>query len=137
MILIQLVIEPDFFWNYDGFARTDRCLGDPKNNWGPDSNRTQTKLYNICQQFIEPSPDEYLAYTIYIVRSGVCWVHVVFLYLVTWNVFEMVIYFRIFAFMKRYQLISSLISYSINLHFYIEIFPNVDVLIPIFPFLGN
>jgi hypothetical protein len=30
-----------------------------------------------------------------------------------------------------------LISYSINWHFYIEIFPNVDVLIPIFPFLGN
>jgi hypothetical protein len=137
VILIHLVIEPHFFWNYDGFARIDRCLGDPKNNWGPDSNRTQTKLHNICQQFIEPSPDEYLAYTIYIVRSGVCWVHVVFLYLVTWNVFEMVIYFRIFAFMKRYQFLSTFNSCSINVHFYSEILPNVDLLIPIFPFLGD
>ena len=101
MILIHLITEPDFFWKYDGYARIDRCLGDPKNNWGPDSNRTQTKLHNICQQFLEPSPDDYLAYMSYVVRSGVCWVHVVFLYLVAWNVLEMVTYFRIFAFMKR------------------------------------
>jgi hypothetical protein len=102
MILIHLSVEPEFFSVWDGFARIDRCLGDPKNNWGPDSNRTQTKLHNICQNFIEPSPDKYFAYTIHIIRTGVCWVHIVFWYLVLWNVFEVVAYFRIFATIQRY-----------------------------------
>ena len=102
MILIHLIIEPDFFWVWDGFARIDRCLGDPKNNWGPDSNRTQIKLHAICKQFIEPSPDKYFASTIHIIRIGVCWGHIVLWYLVLWNIFEIFAYIRIFAIMRRY-----------------------------------
>jgi hypothetical protein len=117
MILIHLIIEPDFFRDWDGLARIDRCLGDPKNNWGPDSNRTQTKAHNICQQFIEPSPDKYVASTIHIIRIGACWVHVVFLYLVLWNVFEIVAYLRIFAIIRRYKFILTFISHSNSLYF--------------------
>ena len=46
-ILIHLVVMPSIFVTWDAFARVDRCLGDPKNNWESDglpTNRTQIKL---------------------------------------------------------------------------------------------
>ena len=101
MILFHLIIRPDFFVIYDGYARVDRCLGDPKNNWGPDSNRTQVKLHTICTLFIEPSHEDYLAYTIYVLKIFGCWMEFIFEYLVNWNVFEIVMYWRIFSFMRR------------------------------------
>ena len=34
MILLHFILAPDFAIVYDYFASVDRCLGDPKNNWG-------------------------------------------------------------------------------------------------------
>ena len=109
MICIYLLMRPDFFAIYDGFARVDRCLGDPNNNWGMNSTRTQIKIHTICKILVKPSNDDYFAYTIYILRNCMCWPFVVFHYLATWNVFEMVVYWRIFAFMSRWEIPQSVI----------------------------
>ena len=101
LILIHLTIKPDFFLIYDGFARVDRCLGDPNNNWGLNSNRTQIKVHTVCKILIEPPREDVFAYTIYILRSGICWAQVVFEYLVNWNVIEILLYYQTFAFMRR------------------------------------
>ena len=100
-MLLYLCMEPDFFWDYGGIARIDRCLGDPKNDWDVNTNGTQKALYEICHQVIQhqlnPTLDSILQYC----RAFVCWAHVVYLYLTFWNVLEIVLYFRIFAFMSR------------------------------------
>ena len=46
-ILIHVIITPNFFWEWNGYSQVDRCLGDPKNNWGPNSNQSQTKLHIV------------------------------------------------------------------------------------------
>ena len=101
MILIHLIIKPNFFWVHDGYARIDRCLGDPKNNWGPDSNRTQIKVHTICQTLVVPSQEYYFAYSVYILKRSICWGQVIVSYGVTWNIWEVIIYCRIFGFMRR------------------------------------
>ena len=100
MILIHLLSRPDFIWAYDGFAQIDRCLGDPKNNWGINTNTTQTKLHSLCY-LKAPASTNFIEYTIYVLRSGICWAQVVVIYLVCWNLFEMVIYCQIFSSMRR------------------------------------
>jgi hypothetical protein len=101
MMAIQLIIRPDFLLIHDAFQRTDQCLGDPNNNWGPNSNRTQIKRHTICKTLVEPLLEHYFAYTIYVLRIGICWTQFVFEYLVMWNIFEILAYCRIFAFMRR------------------------------------
>ena len=101
MVLLHTIIKPDFFLIYDSFARAERCLGDPKNIWAPNSNRTHIKLHTVCKILVAPSTEDYFAYTIYILRSGVCWAQVVFEYLVFWSMLEPLLYCRIFAFMRR------------------------------------
>ena len=101
MLMLHLSARPDFFWAYDGFAQIDRCLGDPKNNWGPDSNRTQTKLHNLCMELIPPPVENYFQYATYLLRGVACWLAFVMIYLNFWNIFEMLIYCRIFGFMQR------------------------------------
>ena len=103
-ILIHLVVMPSIFVTWDAFARVDRCLGDPKNNWESDAlptNRTQIKLHMICSMLIVGPPNDVVGYVIQHGRFVICWLQIVFLYLAYWNVFEALIYTRIFLFMKR------------------------------------
>ena len=100
MIIFQLMIRPDFFWAYDGMAQIDRCLGDPKHNWVPGSNKSLTKLHNLCE-FVAPNQDNYLDYIIYACRTFFCGLTVALFYLILWNVFEMFLYSKIFGFMRR------------------------------------
>lgn len=100
-MLIYVMLKPDFYWIYDGYSRIDRCLGDPNGNWSKDSNRTQIKAHTICTLFEAPPDDEPIAYTLYIIRSTICWMHIGSLYLSLWNFFEILSYCRIFAFMRK------------------------------------
>ena len=100
-ILIHLMFRPDYFVAYDALTRIERCLGDPNNVLGPNSNKTQMKLYNICQSFDAPSHENYFAYAVYILKSSVCWVQVITMYMIAWNFVEMFTYCRIFSFMRR------------------------------------
>ena len=103
-IVLHLIIEPNFYWEYDGFARTDRCLGDPKNNWGPDglpTNRTQNKLHVICSNLLNRPLDDYFEYIVQYGRTVVCWTQCVYLYFCFWNILDVLVYLRIFTFMRK------------------------------------
>ena len=65
MVILHLLIVPNFFWIWDGHSHVDRCLGDPKNNWVPNSNSTQTKLHNLCIDITANSPEKLFDYVIY------------------------------------------------------------------------
>ena len=58
MIGILLLIKPDFLLVHDGYARIDRCLGDPKNNWGLNSTRKQVKTHDICKHMMNALDDD-------------------------------------------------------------------------------
>ena len=104
-ILIWLCIRPDFFWAYDGMAQIDRCLGDPKDVWADNfeklmENKSLTKLHNLCQMIAPPKTD-YVQYSIHIIRSWSCWLYVGCYYGIASNLFEMVVYCKLFVFMRR------------------------------------
>ena len=101
MILLHVLIVPDFFQVWDGFSHVDRCLGDPKNNWVPNSNSTQIKLHTLCINIVRNPPENNLDYIIYIIRSTACWLQVSWSYLVLWNILEIFVYAAIFRFMHR------------------------------------
>ena len=98
---VFIIITPDFVWAWDGYKEIDLCLGDPKNHWVPNSNTSQTKGHDLCLKLLDTVPDSYLEYIIWFIRSSVCWIQIVVLYLVSWNFWEMITYCRIFAFMHR------------------------------------
>ena len=100
-MLFRVIIKPDFYLIYDAYHRIDRCLGDPNNNWGKDSNRTQIKAHTICTLLVEPKHEDYIAYTFYVIRSCACWFQIVVSYLLLWNFFEIINYCRIFSFMRK------------------------------------
>ena len=100
-MLFRVIIKPDFYIIYDAYDRIDRCLGDPNNNWGKDSNRTQIKAHTICTLIDEPKHDDYIGYTFYLLRICACWFQIVVTYLLLWNFFEIINYCRIFSFMRK------------------------------------
>ena len=100
-IILWLLIEPNFFYESDSLARIDRCLGDPKNNWSPGSNRTQIKVHMICNKLIESPMYNHLEYLIQYGRLVLCWAQVVFQYLTLFNIIEFLIYLRIFSYSRR------------------------------------
>ena len=105
-ILLHLILIPDFFVAYDllnGQARINRCLGDPNNVMGTTSNGTQMLMDNInyCQHIHEPSHEYYFAYALHVLKSIICWVQVIALFMISWNFVEMLIYCKIFSFMRR------------------------------------
>ena len=104
-ILIWLCIRPDFFWQFDGLAQIDRCLGDPKDMWLDNfekvmENKSVTKMHNLCQMYT-PSQQDYTEYIINIFRTCSCWLNVVYFYGSGTNLLEMIVYFRLFTFMHR------------------------------------
>ena len=104
-ILIWLCIRPDFFWAYDGMAQIDRCLGDPKDVWTDNfeklmENKSLTKLHDLCQMNAPPKED-YFQYTIHLIRTFSCWLHVGCYYGIASNLFEMAVYCKLFVFMRR------------------------------------
>ena len=101
LILLHLLIVPDFFLVWDAYSHVDRCLGDPDNNWVPNSNSTQTKLHTICIDLVQNLPETNLNYVIYIFRSCFCWLQLTYEYFVLWNIPEIFVYSAIFLFMHR------------------------------------
>ena len=104
-ILIWLCIRTDFVWAFDGWAQFDRCLGDPKDIWVEDfekpmENASLTKLHDLCQIATSPQQDP-IKYIVSLIRTSFCWVHVGFYYGYASNLFEMIVYCRIFVFMRR------------------------------------
>ena len=101
LILLHVLIVPDFFLVWDAYSHVDRCLGDPDNNWVPNSNSTQTKLHTICINLVQNLPETNLDCVIYIFRSCFCWLQLSYVYFVLWNIPEIFVYSAIFLFMNR------------------------------------
>ena len=99
-ILLQLILIPDFFVVYElwnGSARIDRCLGDSTEGWGPKSNGTKS----YCQHIYEPLHENSFAYAIYILKNSICWAQMIALLMISYNFVEMLVYCKIFSFMRR------------------------------------
>ena len=103
-ILIFLMLIPDFFvkdFPFSSYARIHRCLGDSENILGPNRNKTKIKMHNLCQEFYEPLHEYDFAYAISIVKSSICWIQLIAFYMISLNFLEMLIYCRIFSFVRR------------------------------------
>ena len=98
-----IIIIPDFIWAWDGYKEIDLCLGDPKQHWVQvqNSNSSQTKGHSLCIKLLNNISDSYFDYTISIIRSSLCWIQIAAWYLIGWNFFEVIMYCRIFSFMRR------------------------------------
>ena len=99
-ILIHLFITPNFFWAYDGYQQIDRCLGDPKHNLDPERNKSLTKLHNLCD-LTDSNDHQEMEYSLHIIRKGTCWTQIVLFYCILGNFLEILLYSRIFWFMRR------------------------------------
>ena len=101
MILLLFIVRPDFLVVWDGTSQEiDRCLGDPKNNLDHERNHSLTKFHTLCE-LEQPPTENYLEYSGYLARSGICWVHLVTFYVVKTNVLEVLFYTLIFNFMCK------------------------------------
>ena len=104
-ILLHLLIRPDFFWAFDGYAQIDRCFGEehrePMKN---DSKIHKVLTFDFCDDFIDPESESHIWYIINLARSSVCGLQIFFLYLITLNLLEIVFYCLIFQFLRRYKL---------------------------------
>ena len=104
-LLVWLCIRPDFLWASDAPAHIDRCLGDPKDLWvdnfeKPMENASLTKLHDLCQMATSTQQVD-IQYIVSLIRTSFCWLHVGFYYGYASNLFEMIVYFQIFVFMRR------------------------------------
>ena len=97
----HLFVSPDFFWSWDNYPEIDRCLGDNKHLFDPNFNTTRTKLHDICNTLSPPLNEAYTQYGFYVLRKGICWTQIVFFYSIMGNFLEMIVYIRIFWFMRR------------------------------------
>ena len=100
MIILHHLSIPDFLVVYDGYSQLHRCLGGPENEWGINSTRSKPTLHSLCLSLNEPSPDHYIEYIIFLLRSSICWIQFGFLYLMAWNCFETLIYQLTFQFIS-------------------------------------
>lgn len=94
------IVRPDFLLIYDGISQANRCLGKSDMVSSLDSNRSAIKLHNICD-VTEPLRQVSFEYVVFICRQGICWLHVIIVYSNAWNLIEIVIYCKIFGFMRR------------------------------------
>ena len=98
---IFFMVMPDFIIRFDGVSQANRCLGKPEVKVNA-TNHDHVKIYNACTFIITPVQDVSLKYIFYLIRKSICWLHVVIIYLNMGNILEMIMYYRIFAFMRRY-----------------------------------
>ena len=95
-------LRPDVLWAYDGFKQVDLCLGDPKNIWVEGSNTTQTKLYDICWEIYESHSENDFQYFFQILLPcGLCWIQIICMYAIFFNLMDMIVYHRIFSAARR------------------------------------
>ena len=100
-LLLHLIVTPDFIWTYDAYKEIDLCLGDPKNHWTSDNTTSQIKLHDLCLNLLKGDRDGFVDHFIVFLQSCMCWFQFVILYLTTWNLLELILYCRIFWFMRR------------------------------------
>lgn len=100
-IALHLIIRPDFFWAFDGFANINRCLGEENQEMMKNNSRHKILTFDFCDDFIETHSESYVWYLINLARTTICGAQIIVLYLSAWNILEIFIYCLIFQFLKR------------------------------------
>ena len=111
-ILLHLLVEPNFFVVFNQLARANRCLGQTNAvqnttsmilGWKTKEEAPNLSTHNICQRlhFLAENEEDFSTYITHILRAITCWIQITFHYLLGLNVFEIVVYFLIFSFMRR------------------------------------
>jgi hypothetical protein len=100
MMVAFTIVNPDFLFVYGSISQANRCLGKSEIFSNQDTNRTLTRLHNLCEMDA-PLRNFSVEYVIHICRTAICWFHVILFYCNFWNLLEVFIYCRIFIFMKR------------------------------------
>ena len=90
-IVLRLIIRPDFWFVYGGFTQINRCLGSTSNT---------TTLLSLCD-FPKPMHQDSFGYTLYISKRVICVLQTVMVYANSWQLFDMLFYWRIFAYARR------------------------------------
>ena len=90
-IALQLIVRPDFLWAYGGLQQINNCLGNPGN---------PIRLHTLCD-FTEPLQKYSFEYMFYILKYVICWLHVVIIYVFIWNLVDVLLYCKIFAYARR------------------------------------
>ena len=91
-IVLQTTLNPDYIFQYDGYPRINKCLG--------NLNLTKITWYSMCE-FNKPLEKTSVEYAIYIFKWSICTGQVVLMLSITLNLFDMFFYHRIFSYMKR------------------------------------
>ena len=91
-VSINLILTPDFYVEYGGFASVNKCLGVSK--------PAKTRLIQFCS-FIKPPEAYSLDNFLYVVKRIICIVQSTSVYIVAFNLFDIFFYVAIFRHMKR------------------------------------
>ena len=91
-ISLQLALNQDYFYEYDGYLVINQCLG--------KTNVSKVSWYSMCE-FTKPVQNRSIAYVLYIFKRTICTAQVVLLLTIAFNIFEMFLYWRIFSYMRR------------------------------------
>ena len=92
IILLWLIIKPDFYVEYHGFETKNICLGNP--------NMNKTIFFDMCS-FTVPSDVHSPTYVAYIFRRILCIAQVLYVYVTATNIFDALFYTTTFYYMRR------------------------------------
>ena len=95
------IVRPDFLFVFDGISQANRCLGKSDLMASDDSNKTATKLHDVCKLEMPPNPMS-AEFLLFLFRTGICWFHILIVYCNVFNIIEAFIYCRVFNFMRRF-----------------------------------
>ena len=100
VVAICSMIRPDFIFLYDGVSSANRCLGKSEILSSLDNSSSIFKLHHICN-IRAPNDLVSFEYLVFIVKTSICWIHIILFYGNVWNLTEMIVYINIFRFMRR------------------------------------
>lgn len=94
---LHLILKPDF----DGFTPINRCLGNTQNNLRQGNNTSSIIDRFFLGDFYEPPHQNSSEYAIYIFKQVLSVLYTTSSYLMVINFFDMVLYCKIFSYMRR------------------------------------
>ena len=91
-IAVHLILVPDFYVVYGGFASINRCLG--------KSNLNKTKWWSLCD-FSAPIENTATSNAIAFIKEYICKGQVILIYVIAYNLMDIFFYCKTFAYMRR------------------------------------
>ena len=96
-IAFNLLTRPDFFT----IGKSNKCLWKENIGHGNEyTSRHKFLTFEFCN-FTIPNVDDYGEYLLYLLRTGMCGLQVIILWLNAWNILEILFYWRTFDFLRR------------------------------------